>query len=745
MPSTSTPDLDLAKSDHERNNFSRHYDKLDKEPNPELGIRFRCSQNPYSRRPRHSVKSKTMTFNLRRLLSGAARLTHSFPFVCFLIALLSLGMRSGFPVHAIPNAGADDALFVSLARSLGAGHWLGSFNNLTLGKGMFYPLFIEVSFLIGLPLKIAEQLTYLATAYLAATLVRRATVSPSGRSFPTLAFIIFVLLAFNPVLWTDPLARVIREGLYISLSLAVVVLTVWASFPPVEASPRFSRGLARGAFAGLAGTAFWLTREEGLWLAPAVALIVGLALVDTVRRHFSGTSNEARPTLIGKIAWRATPWATAFAVFLLGTGTVALINFKHYGVFETTEVQSYSFRHAYGAIARIEPDTWQRYVVFPKDARDRAYAVSAAARELAPVLDGPLGDTWRRIGCAQMGLEGCPEILAGWFLWAFRDAVATAGHYRTARDASDYYTRLANEIDSACASGALRCRPPRATLAPPFRAQYVSDTLHTVPRFLGLIFRFGEGEIAPHPSDGPANQAISFGDMVGPIEPQISAERVVSGWVTAPTQPEITLSGIRFSGTIDTVPAPDVRAFYPGLEAIRFALGTDGPPTACHIVVSTQGTTILDLPLQSLSSGSRVTANGVTLWIDEAATTNPRSASALRQSIITAIAVRISRLYAPIMQLSGVIACLGLGFAFIRYRRTSAAPELYILALASLTAVATYAFLLSYIDVTSFHTAGTVYSSSATPFAIIYSVLGCYLGIKALRSSSLITRRSSKS
>ena len=680
-----------------------------------------------------------MNFNLRRLRSGTAGLTQSFPFLCLLIALFSLGMRSGFPVHAIPAAVADDALFVSLARNLGAGHWLGSFNNVTLMKGMFYPLFIEVSFLIGLPLKIAEQLTYLATAYLAATLVRRATATPSGRSFPTPAFIIFVLLAFNPVLWTDQLARVIREGLYISLSLAVVVLTVWASFPRVDPAPRFARGLGRGAFAGLAGAAFWLTREEGLWLAPTVALIVGLALADTVCHHFSETSNKSRPTLVSKVALRTIPWATAFVVFLLGTGTVALINFKHYGVFETTEVQSYSFRHAYGAISRIEHDSWQRYVVFPKDARDRAYAVSAAARELAPALDGPIGDAWRQIGCAAVGLQSCPEILSAWFLWAFRDAVAAAGHYRTARDARDYYTRLADEIDSACASGALRCLPPRATLAPPFRAEYVADALHTVPRVLGFIFHFGEGEIALRPSDGPTSQATSFGDMVGPIEPQIGDERVVSGWVTAPTQPEIalrSLSDIRISGTFNTMPAPDVRAAYPGLEAIRFALATEGPSTACHILVSTRGTIILELPLQSLSSGSRVTANGVTLWIDEAATTNLHLASALRQSIISAIAVRISRLYAPIMQFSGVIACLGLGFAVIRYRHTSVALELYVLALASLTAVATRAILLSYLDVASMpNAANSLYSSPATPFAIIYSVLGCYLGIKALRPS----------
>jgi hypothetical protein len=47
MPSTSTHDLDLAKSDHERNDFSRHYDKLDiRNLIPSSGLRSIATGSP---------------------------------------------------------------------------------------------------------------------------------------------------------------------------------------------------------------------------------------------------------------------------------------------------------------------------------------------------------------------------------------------------------------------------------------------------------------------------------------------------------------------------------------------------------------------------------------------------------------------------------------------------------------------------------------------------------------------------
>ena len=52
----------------------------------------------------------------------------------WLIAVFSLWLRTGFPTHAISIAIYDDELFVRAARYLGAGEWLGPYDNLTLAE-----------------------------------------------------------------------------------------------------------------------------------------------------------------------------------------------------------------------------------------------------------------------------------------------------------------------------------------------------------------------------------------------------------------------------------------------------------------------------------------------------------------------------------------------------------------------------------------------------------------------------------
>jgi hypothetical protein len=157
--------------------------------------------------------------------------------------------------------------------------------------------------------------------------------------------------------------------------------------------------------------------------------------------------------------------------------------------------------------------------VFPKEARERAYTVSPAARELWPALDGPPSDGWRRFGCDQISKDTCDEILAPWFVWAFRDAVHGAGHYRSARDAFAYYQRLADEINGACDTGRIPCLPERATLAPPFRWQDVRDALALAPQFYDLLLRSGDGAIASLQSDGSPAGLAAISRMVGPISP----------------------------------------------------------------------------------------------------------------------------------------------------------------------------------------------------------------------------------
>src|SRR5271166_6448720 len=115
--------------------------------------------------------------------------------ILLVTAALSLWLRTGFPVFAIPLSPADDQLFIRTARYLQAGQWLGPYDNYTLAKGMGYPAFIVLAFWASVPLKIAEQVVYLVACAVTAGVVRKQ--AGSG----LLGVILFALLAFNPVVW----------------------------------------------------------------------------------------------------------------------------------------------------------------------------------------------------------------------------------------------------------------------------------------------------------------------------------------------------------------------------------------------------------------------------------------------------------------------------------------------------------------------------------------------------------------
>lgn len=415
-------------------------------------------------------------------VAGASASTYAIVAIVVIVTAVKLLVVSQQGMTVLGGAAVDDGLFVRAASYLRQGMWLGPYDWLTLAKGPAYPLWIAAVAALGIPLLGAQQVLY-AFACGVLTLVVRPMLRSRWASVA-----LYIALLLNPVTFADGAAtRVLREGIYQSLTMLVVACAI-ATWVRADRSPRAWTGWAIGL--GSSSAAFWLTREEGVWLTPILLLPVATVFM-AVRSHgwsLRRISNDLRP------------WGLGAAVALLLVGAVAANNQRVYGVFQTVDTMSGGFVNAYGALARIEPRRWVPDVPVPKEVRLRAYAVSPTFALLEPSLEGTVGANWARI-------SGSPEIKGGWFQWALRESTLhmgynlTGGYYISAGQTEAFYQQVADELNAACADGRLDASPPRASLMPPWRGEYTKPFLSALARSARLLALFEGISTRASPSD----------------------------------------------------------------------------------------------------------------------------------------------------------------------------------------------------------------------------------------------------
>lgn len=651
--------------------------------------------------------------------------------VAALIGLLSLWIRAGVPLVAAPIAFHDDAFFARTAHYLLAGHWLGPYDKMTLAKGMFYSLFVAGAAFLAIPLKVAEQLAYLAASAVTAFVAWRAS---GRRGFSTL---IFSALALNPVMWHNWMARVNRESLYCAESLFLFALIMLVSFPELR---RSQKNIRLGLICGVVWAAFWLTREESIWLLPACVVVVAAGVLNIwLQARQAGRSSTRNVGFLPGLSSITVPLCVSFVVFLLCTGGVAAINWHYYGVFRTNEFRSGGFVKAYGAFARIQQSQFHRYVPVPADARQKAYAVSPSAMQLASSLDGQHGHDWAAFGCSHHPIQPPCDLQGGWFQWALRDAAEESGHYRSATDVDAFYRAVANEINSACDSAKIQCSARRDTFTPPFRWEYVGETMQAAKDIGNLVFDMGKGEVSSVPSPGSAQGLANFASLTdeyisppaGGVGQNIPLGRV-DGWVAAsedvPTLEVVSNSKREVQSSITLLPAIDVSRVHPKLKSTRFSLLSECPRTECDLKIHLKTADTL-VPFEKLVRGAPVDTPALILFIDLASGDEEKwTIAEHRRSIQMRIAHSVGMYYARSSRLLAVLATLGMLVAIVRYRVHPPSLPLLALASGSMVAVACRILVLSYIAATSFTTDYVHYCSPATSFLIVLVISGIYLG-----------------
>ena len=250
---------------------------------------------------------------------------------------------------------------------------------------------------------------------------------------------------------------------------------------------------ALAALTGVTGAAFWICREEGAWLAPAALIVVvGLPLLAVTGRNRSRCLS--RP-LGREILRRVIPVGMAVAVIaatcVASIGLVAARNESSYGVNLTSDFASGGFPRAYAAWSRIrgtptETLALQQYVPINVTQREAAAGVSAAARELQPVLTDPaFVASANGSGCVT--LHVCDDFAGGWTPWAIREAARLVGHADTEQEFQAFFGRVADEINAACGDGRLTCAADLPAAAQPFLRAQAGATLQSALYWLGQL------------------------------------------------------------------------------------------------------------------------------------------------------------------------------------------------------------------------------------------------------------------
>lgn len=408
------------------------------------------------------------------------------------LTAVKLWLTSGQTVYAIGPAIHDDRLFVGLAADILNGDWLGPYNQFTLAKGPLFPAFIAGVFWIGLPLLLVQQVIY-AGACAAVTRALRPWLRSGAAQFS-----VYALLLANPMSYdAGHLGRLMRQNLYTPLALLVVAGLV-ALFARRRESWRRQAGPA--ALAGLALGGFWLTREESVWLLPAVGLLLsGLAA-----------------SLGRELPARGRALAASLGLLVLGALlpllAVSALNLRHYGWFGTVEFRAAEFKDAYGALTRLKTGPDLPQVPVTRQMRELAYRISPTFAQLRPQLEGPVGDHWieRTLFPAEER-----QIRGGWFIWAMRDAMVAAGLAPDAGTALGNYRRIADEINAACDSGRVAARPPRSGFVPPLDRKLIRPLLAAAGEYAAYFISF-QGFSAHTPdSEGDYAELKPFRDLVG--------------------------------------------------------------------------------------------------------------------------------------------------------------------------------------------------------------------------------------
>lgn len=356
--------------------------------------------------------------------------------IIILICIIKIYFTSMQDVNANISLKYDDVLMVEQANSIISGKWLGEYNCLTLVKGVFTPLFIVFLNIIHIPFLVGQEIFYdLSIIFLVLVLSKKIKSKIA-------LILIGIVLLFNPIMYSSELIRVYRDGIYTSLIIFLIEITLGLFF---NRKNKIRKIIMYQIGLGIIFSCIFLCREDYIWVIP---YLIG-SIIITIFYILKDKKLEKKKT-------RIITYIIPVVIFIISILTVMSINYKYYGVFQLNQYWGKEFKEAYGALTRIKVSEERRKVPITRETLNKAYEISPTFSELKEYLEGEEGKKWVLCGDG----DG-KEIQGGWIHWAIMRAVESKGYYKDAKTANEFYKKVAEEINKACDEGVIEAYPKR--------------------------------------------------------------------------------------------------------------------------------------------------------------------------------------------------------------------------------------------------------------------------------------------
>ena len=618
----------------------------------------------------------------------------SFNLLSAFVALAFVVCAMNLPVTLLPTAAHDDGLFFRLAYSGVQGNWLGDYSETTLAKGPVFPFFLAVNAAIGLPITLSLALFYAFSCWLLASRLTQLNVPY------LLALGLLVLLLFHPHSFPT---RIIRDNIYPALTLMLLAAMV-------DIFLLRQRRAWILVLHGIAAGSLWMTREEGVWVMPALLVLA----VTVFTQIYRGEGRQG-------ISELSSNMAIFLGSALLLVLSVCSLNYAKYGAFAVVDFKEHYFAKSLSLLNSIEPTRRTLHVPVNVEQRARAYQVSPAFAELRQYFEVD-GQGWTEHGCGAYP-HACGDYAGGWFMWAYRSAVARVGRYESFASSSAFYADVSQEIELACTSGALLCKDRSLGFLP----NLYDDNFRLIPHSLGeasnlLLMQRGTPLLLSastdfngllrsvrlflrHPLSMPSEQELARVTLAGYYINTASA----NSWLTLSCQNQQPQR-------IKRLPSFDLQSQFPDGDVTqsRFFIEVDNAG-GCALVADT-GARVALMDLSEQLVDPEVLGPGTILYAELAV----RGLPAPLINVSVMIKDTLNRLYRLALPVLVLLGAVGLVASLIRAWRTGSLYEpLLIVAVVSWLLVASRVSLLVLIDISSFPAINALYMAPAFPLLTV--------------------------